>query len=386
MWQKRNKKRILKGSVTVFALLLMFILAVTTIGIISTAAIERKVSISTGNSTTAFQIAETGMEKTLQYFKSNFDKKLLDLGCTIKGTITVPMPDGSNCSAVNVGHVLNATKDNEIRFKTNDQSTNCGYAKCDAPIASVKIIKSIGTTKQETRSIEEDVFLGATKLLLHLNGLDENSGKFTDASFYWNNHKPITATSGVLVESEVNEKIKLGEGSANFNGTTGYLSVPDSTDWDFGIGDFTIDFWVQFKVLPDPKATIVSRFHNNTNKLIDIYLSNNGGYKWSFNGNGVIISTDAVTVNPGTWYHVAYVRKGNNLKIFQGGVSLRTQSFSENLDVFNNEELFIGVLNSPAPSGYFNGYLDELRVSKGVARWWDDSFDPYEPATEYWAD
>lgn len=260
MWQKRNKKSVFffKGSVTVFALLLMFILAVTTIGIISTAAIERKVSISTGNSTTAFQIAESGMEKTLQDFKSNFDKKLSYIGC-----------DENSISSVN----------NIIKFRVNGAAVT-EYANCDKYISDIKVIKSIGTTKQETRAIEEDVFLGATKLLLHFNGPND-SDSFDDSSFYWSNH--TVTNSGNKVTSNDSDPENLGIGVAKFDGT-GYLSVPDSTDWSFGTGDFTIDFWVQFKALPafGSAATIYSQYKNNPH-MISISLLNNGGdYRWFF--------------------------------------------------------------------------------------------------------
>jgi len=41
--------------------------------------------------------------------------------------------------------------------------------------------------------------------------------------------------------------------SIYLNGSSDYVSIPDSDDWDFGTGDFTIDFWVDFKIF-NPKT------------------------------------------------------------------------------------------------------------------------------------
>ena len=50
------------------------------------------------------------------------------------------------------------------------------------------------------------------------------------------------------VEIDTVTKI-FGVASGYFNGKTNYLSIPDSSDWNFGTGDFTIDFWVMFESL-----------------------------------------------------------------------------------------------------------------------------------------
>lgn len=358
MWQKRNKKSVFffKGSVTVFALLLMFILAATTISIISTAAIERKISISTGNSTTAFQIAESGMEKTLQYFKSNFDKTLNDISSFI------PCANG----------IVTYNSNNTLKFRDNIDPPDNYITNCGAPISSVKIIKSIGTTKQETRAIENDVFFGATKLLLHLNG--KNAGKFEDSSFYWKNHSPVTTSDGVSVESDDSSNlIKFGEGSAKFDGTTGYLSVPDSNDWNFKTGDFTIDLWVRFLVAAGTQ-TLMERENSN----LSLYYSYSDGY---FYGIG---SQFSWIPEVDTWYHIALVRQSGILSMYVDGSPKGDPSSNPtNINSASPSPLYIGTnFDQTQP---FNGYMDEIRISKGIARW-TANFDPYNPTAEYWPD
>jgi hypothetical protein len=43
---------------------------------------------------------------------------------------------------------------------------------------------------------------------------------------------------------------KFGGGSASFNGSSTFINFPQSSDFDFGSGSFTVDYWVQFNSLP----------------------------------------------------------------------------------------------------------------------------------------
>ncbi len=353
MFQTKNEKKIFKGSVAVFALIIMFILAVATIGIITTAAIERKVSISTGNSTTAFQIAESGMENTLQAFKRDFDKRLNQLGlgnCEADGSITY------NSSGTTT----------TIKFKDKDgNDLDCN----NKFVSEVKIIKSVGTTKLETRAIEQDVFLGATRLLLHLNGKTEG-GKFEDSSFYYNNHTISTVTPGSgKIEAEATGQIPFppngDKASALFSGG-GYLSIPDSSDWDFKMGNFTIDLWVNFTDVAGQQWLI--------DRAPDQRLYYTAGNLYGLG------KTFAWTPSAGTWYHIALVRLGNNLSAYVNGSRLgNSQTISTDID--SNSDLYIGTNSDHSQT--FRGYIDELRISKGIARWTSD-FTP--PAKEYWPD
>lgn len=369
MFPIKNKKRISEGSVAIFALFLMFILAVATIGIITTATIERKVSISTGNSTTAFQIAESGMEKTLQFFKSNFDKKLSEVG---------------SCSGGNVTYSSN----NTIRFKDN-APVPAYITDCNELISKVKIIKSIGTTKQETRAIEEDVFLGATKLLLHFNGWN-SSDSFDDSSYYWSNRTVTNPENKVTSNNSDPKKFDAGA-AAKFDGVGGYLSILDSDDWSFGSGDFTVDCWVNFSSIDElTNNTIMSQTQDGNNGywfILQKFMGNYVWYFWEYNGGVQTIfihsSTSPLSLN--TWYHIALVRNGNNWYFFQNGVQLGT-TVSNAASVPNYAgPLEIGAVNMSPQSQYLNGYIDELRISKGVARWTSD-FSSRLPSAEYWPD
>jgi len=56
-------------------------------------------------------------------------------------------------------------------------------------------------------------------------------------------------------------------GSLELDGSSDYLSIPDSTDWDFGTGDFTIDFWMKWPAHgATPYPRIIGQYLNEDNK------------------------------------------------------------------------------------------------------------------------
>ena len=206
-----------------------------------------------------------------------------------------------------------------------------------------------------------------TKLLIHAN---ETSGSASFADSEPAPTKTITASGNA---STTNAQTKFGNVAA-FDGAGDYLSLADSDDWNFGSGDFTIDFWVKFnstasyQVFMNRGGTagggLASLWFTYTSSNVNIALSNNGS-AWQLDYS--------TAWSPGTssWHHVALVRTGTTVKIFADGAQLGTdQSFSGS--VYNPgsyKSLFIGT-RSDSPGDYpFNGYIDELRVSKGIARW-----------------
>jgi len=180
---------------------------------------------------------------------------------------------------------------------------------------------------------------------------------------------------------------KLGGASGLFDGSGDYLSTPDSADWAFGGGDFTIDFWVRFNALPavGQEHAIISQLANGNN-LWWIEVRNSGGtYYWNFfqyeAGTETIAFKRSTTLSTNTWYHVAVVRSGNSWYWFQDGTQLGTTATISAAVANFAGSLYVGQVGNGA--WYLNGWLDEVRVSKGAARWAGD-FTP--PASAYTAD
>lgn len=217
-------------------------------------------------------------------------------------------------------------------------------------------LNSTSTTVERTIVSKRDPEIdAATVLLLHCDGSDAST-TFTDSS---PSAKTVTANGNAQVDTA---QQKFGTGSGLFDGSGDYLSIPDSADWDFGTGDFTIDLWVRFSAINQfnnlvdrgNSARFELRVRGDTN-VLDVFLE---GVDYTFSWTPVI----------NTWYHVAVTRSSSILRAFINGTQIGTsQNSSENIDGTNQ------VLVGNADDGTFtlglNGWIDELRITKGVARW-----------------
>lgn len=87
----------------------------------------------------------------------------------------------------------------------------------------------------------------------------------------------------------------------------------------------------------------------------------------SFKTNEVIYERTVPTISTGAWYHFAVVKNSGNYSIYWNGTQAGA-SFTGTTGN-SNSTLGIGVNRPNSPFWYFNGYIDEVRVSKGIARY-----------------
>jgi hypothetical protein len=205
-----------------------------------------------------------------------------------------------------------------------------------------------------------------TKALLHFDGSDE-SATFTDES-------GKTWTGAGTAQLDTAQK-KFGTASLLLDGDSDYISTPDHADFDVGSGDFTIDFWVRFNAVPGAEDIAIlysQRTAATSNDAMTLWYT--GLHKWyfSYSTNGTTqinltgMSTHIPSVN--TWYHVACVRNGSNLDIYIDGSKQTTKTISGT--IYNSTATpLIGATNAGTPICFLNGWIDEFRFSKGIARW-----------------
>jgi len=99
--------------------------------------------------------------------------------------------------------------------------------------------------------------------------------------------------------------------------------------------------------------------------------------------SGILLQTEAGLTAEDTWYHIAYVRNGDNHRIYIDGINRAEATNSGSFGTPNHiNKIKIGA-ETTGPSQCWNGYLDEFRVSKGIARW-TDNFTP--PTVAYTTD
>ena len=162
--------------------------------------------------------------------------------------------------------------------------------------------------------------------------------------------------------------VKYGTGSMAFDGSGDWLAGSPTPQTDLGSGDFTIEAWLYRTASGAASDSgIVSRGAPTTlNGFVFGYTSANV-LVFNFNYSGAIVT--GVTVIPAnTWTHVAVSRNGNTFRLFVNGV-LDATATSTNSQTTNAGDIFY-VGRSGYDSGRIvTGYLDDVRITKGVARY-----------------
>ena len=155
---------------------------------------------------------------------------------------------------------------------------------------------------------------------------------------------------------------KYGTGSLEFDGTGDWLLVPDSPDQRLGTGNFTIECWLYLSATGTARG-IVGKGTSTTGWLLSTNTSNAVVFTY---GTSTITSTG--TLSGTTWYHIAVVREGtgtNQTKIYIGGTNDGTGTVST--DFTQTNAAYVGANRTGGDP--MNGYIDDLRITKGVARY-----------------
>ena len=216
-------------------------------------------------------------------------------------------------------------------------------------------IKATGTT------VGDDYFT-QTKLLLPLNGVDAATST-TDSS-----DSGHSVTFNGTAQLDTAQK-KFGTSSLLLDGNSDYLSMSDNAAFDFGSANFTIEWWVRFTSLQN--ACMFSHTSNSSTGLYVAYLTAGPilriGYKLS--GSGAADVGYSWSPSTGTWYHLAVVRDGTNLKVYVDGSAVTTVAVSTTALDDATSDFRIGVYNGGNYEWYFSGHMDDFRVTNGYARY-----------------
>lgn len=203
-------------------------------------------------------------------------------------------------------------------------------------------------------------------LLLHMNG--------TNGSISFTDNSPNNFTISVLGDAQVNTSIvKYGSGSLVVDGAGDYLTAPSDVDFDMGTGDFTYEAWIYPTSVSGSFRTILSRQQTgDTAPAFQFRITDTSKLQAVFRANGgsAATVTSSGNISANTWTHVALVRSGSTARLFIGGSQDGSGTITTNYNPTSSQALSIGgLLISSTPSAYFVGYIDDLRITKGVARY-----------------
>lgn len=160
---------------------------------------------------------------------------------------------------------------------------------------------------------------------------------------------------------------KFGTASLILDGTGDYLSIATHPDFGFGTDDFTIEFFVYRN-----NATLTEGFIDfktaNPQLTPNIYAVGSNLYYFT-NGSVRITGTTALPL-ANTWYHIAVSRVSGNTYMFVDGV----QVGSTYADANNYITTQVVIGNNYVYTAALNGYIDDLRISKGLGRYTSGGF------------
>jgi len=180
--------------------------------------------------------------------------------------------------------------------------------------------------------------------------LDESSGALVDSHNSYN-----TTTENALIYGStgiINDAIE-------FNGSTSYYYYPSGLR-DLLTGNFTISFWGYLDALPGSDAFFVNDWSGAGRNFYIRVLST--GVLQATSGDGGVNqdgNVDSVTtLSTTTWYHIAVVRDGTNVKMYIDG-SYENDATGTYTGGSTSNSLASGKF-SPISAGYLDGKMDEI--------------------------
>lgn len=189
--------------------------------------------------------------------------------------------------------------------------------------------------------------------LLHFEGAN-GSTTFTD-------QKGIiyTPTGTAAISTS---QFKFGTSSGNFPSGANRLTAPAISG---GMsGDFTIECFIY------PTASGVCGIIRWDTNNRSIYLNSSSQLSW-YNGNSYYMPSTTLTLN--TWYHIAAVRASNNMSLFLNGVR-NPGVFSDTTNLSTTYSVGGDAFSQP-----LKGFMDEFRLTNGVARYTSNFTPPIAP-------
>jgi hypothetical protein len=155
---------------------------------------------------------------------------------------------------------------------------------------------------------------------------------------------------------------KFGSSSLELDGVEDYIGVGSTSDFGFGTGNFTIECFIYRSTL-GTQDNILDFRTTNTQAAPVIYITSANVLSYYVNGINVITGP---TVTTGAWHHVAVSRSGTTTRLYYNGNSVGT--WTDTTNYVSTAPLVIGS-RFDGSTGFFAGRIDEVRVSKGIARY-----------------
>jgi hypothetical protein len=237
-------------------------------------------------------------------------------------------------------------------FSTDQRRTKAGTIAASKHFAE----RSLGTFLY----MEADQYFSSVSLLLHGGG-SNGSTTITDSS---PTPKTVTANGNAQISTA---QSKFGGTSIVFDGSGDYLSIPNNAAFNLQSTSFTIEAWVYLTTNNTASNHCVASNYQNSNNGWSLQTGSSGKMCFNASGDGFDI-TGTTTLSINTWSHVAVSGSAGSIKLFINGIqegSTYTGATSLNSTAITT----IGGLWAGGLFNTFFGYIDDLRITKGVDRY-----------------
>ena len=205
-----------------------------------------------------------------------------------------------------------------------------------------------------------DEYFADVSLLLHGDGADAST-VFTDSSSH---NQAMTRTGDTQISTAQSQ---FGGSSIRFDGSGDMLAVPAANHllFTWGADPFTIETFIRFAALGD-QHLVDQRHGGDSFNRLGLYITTSN-ITVMINGSTNITGSTTLAID--TWYHLAICRDGANMWIFLDGVQDGIKTNVTTTFTCNTSDPFVIGRAGFSLTGTLNAWIDEFRVTKGVARY-----------------
>jgi hypothetical protein len=254
-----------------------------------------------------------------------------------------------NAASFSVNSTLVGTGGNNLTIGADangDETNLTGY------ITNIRFINGTGYTSLTVPTLPLTAITN-TQLLTN----------FTNAGIY-------DATSKNDLETVGNAQIstaqsKFGGSSMYFDGTGDYVASASSPLLALGTGNLTVEFWFRASSVGTNQRIVQNTVGGFDSTSYILRINGSSKLEVAFAYPDVSASSTTTIAND-TWYHVAMVRNGTSVKVYLNGVEEMSGTSSGNM---SNQYAYVGGYYNVGPAEYFTGYVQDVRITKGIARY-----------------
>ena len=242
-----------------------------------------------------------------------------------------------------------------------------GYNSIEKATGALPILNTVNGGTTATATVREDA--NASNLIFAL----PLAGDITEVTQRINNARTaLSFTDSGSTDTVVRH---FYGGSRNFDGSNDFLkaSIPDGDGLHLQQSSWTVECWFRADVLPGGNDVYLGGVRvdtsTNANNCWSLRIFNNVIEALWVTGGTQYKTVSPYAITATKWTHVAWVRDGNEQRLYQDGVLVVTSSHTTTPNLNNSSFLEIG---GRTGSGFFNGKIQDFRIYNNLAKYTGD--------------